>query len=222
QLEQSLLRPDRRGRAPPRSADGAQQDGVGAAAESGGLVRQRYTRSLDGDSPDGCLAKIECVPVQLAHRGEDAYRFRGHFRTDAVARQDRDQRPHPCSFSYAAIASSCSSRYPSSSTPWSRQRREKGSMAKLTRASPNASVHDSRSMLTRTPGDASRIPCVAGSTITGRSPLLSASPRKMAAMDELTPARKPESNHAQGRWPRDDPQPKFAPPTSTCAPRPPA
>ena len=117
-----------------------------------------------------------------------------------------------------------SSRYPSSSTPWTRHSLAKGSISKRDRRLPptRASVCAGRSTASApwrrrgAPRRAAR--GRPASTATGSRPFFIAFCLKMSANDGATMARRPQPTSAQGACSRDEPQPKLAPATRICAP----
>src|SRR5216683_1282383 len=217
QAEQPLLRTHRRVRVPLRPSDGPEEHRVRAPAQGKRLRGQRRACLVHRHSADERFLQLETMPAARRDRLQHAHALRDHLGPDAVSAQDRDQRSHAAS-SQAAISPDCESRKPSSSTPFIRQWRAKGSSGNGAVSPPATSVRVSRSMVTCAPGLERSRSCAAGSSTTGMSPFFSALLRKMSAIDELTTARKPKSCSAQGACSREEPQPKLAPATSTCAP----
>ena len=71
--------------------DGAEDDGVGAAADVHRGRRQRVTEGIDGDPTDGCLREREVVPESLGYRQERPARLADHLRADTVSRQEGER-----------------------------------------------------------------------------------------------------------------------------------
>src|SRR5579872_6121518 len=112
------------------------------------------------------------------------YRLLRDFDADAVAGQHRDEGIHePRAASNRSISPSLLRKYPSSSRPFRRQWRAKGSMGNCIDAPVGRlKVVDSRSISTSAPGCSSSHCAVGSSTTTGSKPFLSELPRKISAI----------------------------------------
>ena len=90
--QQPLLRAHRGGRVRPlRSADGAEQDRVGAPAQRQRRGRQRLAGRVDRGAADEAASKRESWPWRRATASSARTRLGGDLGADAVARQYRDQ-----------------------------------------------------------------------------------------------------------------------------------
>src|SRR5439155_15835992 len=89
QAEERLLRPHRRlGVVPLGPADRAQEDGVGAPAETQRRVRQGGAELVDRGAADGRLLESELYPVAPADRFKHTHRLGRDFGADPVAGED--------------------------------------------------------------------------------------------------------------------------------------
>jgi len=95
QLEQALLRADRRGGVGPlRPADRAEQHGVGALAGGQRVVGERVPYGVDGAAAHHAFVVGEGVPVALGDAVEHAPRLRDDLRADPVAGESHDRCLH--------------------------------------------------------------------------------------------------------------------------------
>ena len=75
-------------------ADGPEEDGVGGLAQSQGLIRERTSGLVNGNSPHGGLHEFKLMAEGLFYGLQAGNRLGGNFRADSVAREQCDFQFH--------------------------------------------------------------------------------------------------------------------------------